>query len=206
MFNLWRKCLMFFKGDAPLSVTVSRECTILHYHQQRVLISPSCHHLLTVFFVIAIFMSGRWYFTMLLIGVSLYLTMLLIGISLYLTMLLIGISLYVCFWSVSLQQLLMFSAFSCVYWSFVCCVWRKGFRAFPHFLKIGFSMYLLSCKNLAYTTHRFLIRYMIYNFFLPFFWLSSHFLGGVFEALLNFDEVHFICLCCYCCVCFWCHI
>ena len=41
---------MFFKGDAPLSVTVSSECTILHYHQQRVLISPSCHHLLSCVF------------------------------------------------------------------------------------------------------------------------------------------------------------
>ena len=43
-------------------------------------------------------------------------------------------------------------------------------------------MYLLSYKNFTYTTHRFLIRYMIYKFLLPFFWLSSHFLGGVFEA------------------------
>ena len=53
------------------------------------------------------------------------------------------------------------------------------FWSFAHFFIRSFVFLLLGSKLLKYFKYKFLIRYMICKYFLPFHGLSFHFLGGV---------------------------
>ena len=87
-------------------------------------------------------------------------------------------------------------------------LWRNVFsNPYPclHWVIIFFNY--LALEFFICYRYKFHIRYMIWNYFLPFCILSFYFLANILERtkVFNFAGIQFINFL-FCCSCFWCHI
>lgn len=97
-----------------------------------------------------------------------------------------GISLR--FWFTFSWWVLIVNIFSCACWSFVYIIWRLIYSDSLFIFKLGYLYITIELAEFfIYSEYKFLIRYLIWKFVLPFVCCRSTFLIILFKAQTKFE-------------------